>query len=475
MPDHERLTGSLEENVLTALCWSDALASTILLKVDPALFSTKTYRIIATAAVDYIQQYNAPPKAHIEDLLEDRLRRDNDEGAELRRSCADMARFHPHLNAAYVLTELDRFIVLARMSRDLRDAQLALDQGDLTAAQQALYGNPPVPVDTPGIWFADTDAMLSFMNHEEGEDFTFGIKTLDRLGVRPERKTVSLLTAPKGKGKSWFLINTGVANRFLGKDVLHITLELSAKLTAQRYVQAITAMAVEPGEPIRVPRFVTDERTGRFLRLEMDNEIPRRVIGPDTRQTVIRKLRAGARRGRLYIKEFATGTLSTAQLKAFLDSLRTRDNFIPDLVLIDQAKNMQMDLQQIRLETGRVFVELRGMAQERDMALVTVNQGNRYSSGAKIVYSNMTAEDWSIIGTADTSMTFSQTDKEREINLARFFVEHARTVRDHVMVLISQSYDTGQFCMNDTLFSAHVEAAVAAANGIEHDNAEAAE
>lgn len=428
------------------------------------MFSTDAYRRIAEVAFDYVREYHRPPKAHLADLLEDRLRRGTEEGNALRTTVADMQRLYPHLNAEYVLRELDHWVVVGRMNRDLRDAGNALSSGDIEGAQKALYGNPPVPPDTPGIWFSDTEAMLSFMNRNDDDEFTFGIETLDEKGIRPQRKTLSLLTAPKGRGKSWFLINVGIANRFLGKSVLHITLELSAKLTAQRYVQAATAMAAADGAPIRVPQFVRDS-SGRFLRFDMEHETTPRVISEETRQSVIRKLRAQARRAPLCIKEFATGTLSTHQLKAYLDSLAQRDNFRPDVVIIDQAKNMKMNMQEIRLETGRVYIELRAIAQERNLAMVTVNQGNRRSSEVGTVFSNQTAEDWSIIGTCDTAMTYSQTEHERNMNLARLMVEHSRVARDHFIILLAQSYATGQFALRSIMFNDRIKAAVDAVTG----------
>jgi len=78
------------------------------------------------------------------------------------------------------------------------------------------------------------------------------------------------------------------------------------------------------------------------------------------------------RKPQLIIKEFPTGQLTTRGLQAYLSNLETFYNFVPDLLLLDHADNMYLDPERIRIDIGRTFKDLRGIAVDRYMAMVTV-------------------------------------------------------------------------------------------------------
>ena len=68
---------SLEEVVLCLLAYStnEPEVTSIALQVTPALFSTRTNRIIAETALTYIAKYQAAPRAALDYLLEAEMRR----------------------------------------------------------------------------------------------------------------------------------------------------------------------------------------------------------------------------------------------------------------------------------------------------------------------------------------------------------------------------------------------------------------
>lgn len=59
----------------------------------------------------------------------------------------------------------------------------------------------------------------------------------------------------------------------------------------------------------------------------------------------------------------------------------------------------------------------------------------------------MVSEDISKAFTADNVLTYSRTQEEKDRNLARLYVSHARGRRDGQTIVISQSYTTGQFVL----------------------------
>jgi replicative DNA helicase len=460
------LTGSLEENVLTALCWHEAHAPALALRLRPELFSTRAYRKIAETAFDHIARYGTPPRAHLPDLLEDALRR-GDEGKLLWQTIEAMQRLEPELQPDYVLGELDRFIAIREMSLAVERAADALHAGDLEEAQQALYSSAPQPNMSSGIWLADPKQSLRFLDQKEEDYFPSGVEVLDDAGVRPARKTLFLVMAPTKKGKSWWLVEIAKQALLHRKSVLYVTLEMSEQQLAQRLVQALFAMTRDKAKTLRVPLFRRSETGAMNISFE---ELSPEVLDASSKKVVAKKLRALQKRPPLLIKEFPTGTLTTAQLSAYLDAIKRQHDFTPDVLIVDYGDLMQISREHLRVDTGRAFVELRGIAMQRNLALVTATQGNRQSANARVVNHTHVAEDWSKIATADTVCTYSQTAEEKKIGLARILVSAARDARDQYLTLISQCYDTGQFCLDSIYMSAYVQTEVDRLTGVETDD-----
>lgn len=453
------LQGALEENVLTLLVWSDQHASRLSMELAPELFSTRAYQRIAKHAVDYIQRYGRAPRAHIRDLLEESLRR-ADEGQLLSRTLDAMQALEAELQPEFVLEKLEYFIASRQMAMAVSDAADLLHAGNLEEARDRLYslGLSTRAGWTVGTFLTDTSASLSFLNKRDEDFFSSGVDLLDDRGVRPARKQLFLGMAAAKKGKSWWLVEIGKRAMLHRKTVLHISLENSEELTSQRYIQALFAMTSEKVATIRTAVFKKDA-LGHCLDLEFDSRSPE-MISSESRAKVARKLQAFKNRAPLLIKEFPTSTLTIGQLNSYLDMLERQHNFKPDLLIVDYPDLMAIDANSLRIDTGRLFRELRGIAVTRNLAIAAVTQGNRGSADARVVTQTHVAEDWSKIGTADVVVTYSQTAAEHELGLARIYVAAARGTRDKYIAMISQNYDTGQFCLDSVYMNRYIEQTV---------------
>lgn len=467
-----QLTGSLEDNVLTLLCWDKTHCHTIALRVPVELYSTRAYRRIAEQAVEYIASYSKPPRAHLRDLLEDELRR-GEEGRFLSQILDAMEGLRAELQPEFVLEQLEKFIKQRRL---IMSTSLALDNlhsGDIEAAEEALNEVRSAPLTAASSWLGDTNDWFSFLQEDETAQFSSGIDELDRRGVTPRRGALFLVIGTSGSGKSWWLTEIGKRNFVENRhNVLHITLENDLDDVKQRYTQSFLARTASEVAQIRVPVFERDQ-LGRFVKLNFSNIMPDTVAAA-TRADLASQLRrfTGKGRGRMLCQWFPTGMLTAAQLSSNLDVLERQEGFRPDLLIIDYLDLMHTDARDLRISTGRLTRELRAVAGQRDLALVTATQGNRYSSTARTVGSNMVAEDWSKIGTADTVCTYSQTIDEKDIGVARILVAKARRVRDKWIALITQSYETGQFCIDSCYFNKLVEAEIFRMTGREEEEGE---
>jgi len=444
-------------------------AANIALQVSADLFSTPKYRTLAGKAADYILIYGKPPGVHMRDLMEKELSRGDDDGKLFSRVLDDMDTLIPGLNAQYVLDSLARFITLRKLAQSVEEADEHIRAGDIEGAERALYQRDTAQSSSKGIWLHDAEAMLQWLHVPESDWFSSGIEVLDSRNVRPARGELFLIIGAKKIGKSWWGIEIGKQNIQRRKKVLHVTLENSEDITAKRYIQALFAMTSSKTETLRYPIFKRDQ-LGRFITIDYDQRVAEGITA-ETAPRVAKKLRAFKSRSRLLIKQFPTGSLTIAQLNAYLDHLERNENFKPDLIVLDSVNRMKVNGDRIRTDLGQLAIQLRGIAVARNIAIVTTTHSNRAGDSAKVVSgAQHVGEDYSLTGTADTVLTISRTKQEREDGRARLFVDAARNAEDKWIVLISQNFATGQFAIDSVYMNKHVEQEIERLNSDETDD-----
>lgn len=148
------------------------------------------------------------------------------------------------------------------------------------------------------------------------------------------------------------------------------------------------------------------------------------------------------------VREFPSGALSVAALEAYLDALEQSENFIPDLLIIDHPLLMKIPQENYRVAIGALYRDLRGIGGERNMAIAVVHHSNREGAKAGTVQDTNISEDWSVLGTIDIALSYSQTPAEYQLGLARMYVSANRVGPMHFGVMISQNYHIGQFCLD---------------------------
>lgn len=442
------------------MCFSDEHAPALALKVTEATFTSRVNQTLAKTAIEYILQYKKAPGAQLDYILEKPLR-SGEEGKLLRKTIELLAQQAPQLHAQFVLDELDRFVEIKALSGNLQIALETLQQGELEKAREHVYKFTAPKIDSKsGIWLKDPSQSLRFLYRaeESQEYFSTGVKALDEAGVALDRKTIAILIASSGKGKTWWLTEVGKHGLMHHHPTLHITLELSEEKTAKRYIQSLFALTKDDVKDVKIPYFNNDpSQPIQFKELRRESVFAKK-------KEIARKLEGMKSFPPLLIKEFPTSSLTIEQLDLYLDSLERDKGFIPELVILDYPDLMRLNIEALRVDTGRLYRDLRGLAMERNFALATVTQGNRDAANAKLVDNDNVAEDWSKIGTADLVMTYNQTAAEKKLGLARMFVSKYRDGRDRFVALLSQSYEIGQYAIDSTIMRKEMDQQIEAAS-----------
>ena len=189
-----------------------------------------------------------------------------------------------------------------------------------------------------------------------------------------------IFVAGPGAGKSTAMINVGAHLLRQGKTVVHYTMELSEPYVAQRYDSVVTGIATA---------------NLKYNLDEVEHEL-------------------GKLTGQLILKYYPTKTASVTTLKAHLDKMLMQ-GIKPDIVIVDYADLLRSAKSKEKLheELETTYEDLRGLAGEYQIPLVTASQANRSSVESDIITSDQVASSFSkiMIGDVIISLARKTTDK----------------------------------------------------------------
>lgn len=201
-------------------------------------------------------------------------------------------------------------------------------------------------------------------------------------------KTLNIALAGTGVGKSMFMCHCAAANLKDHKNVLYITLELAEERVAERIDANLLDCPIQ--ELVQMPRATYDSRMSRLREQS---------------------------RGKLIIKEYPTASAGSANFRHLLNELKIKRNFIPDIIYIDYLNICVSS----RLKAGSnvnsytlvkaIAEELRGLAVEYNVPIVSATQTNRTGFSSSDVGLEDTSESFGLPATADFMFALITTEE----------------------------------------------------------------
>ena len=234
----------------------------------------------------------------------------------------------------------------------------------------------------------------------ESKRITSGWGPLDKvLNGGWERGTIGTFIAPTGAGKSHFLVNAGAAAVAEGFNVLYITLEMADYKIGLRFDSYYSGVEL--------------------------NNIP-------SNAAKVEEVARSKVKGRLFIKEFPTKTANVQTIRSYLQRLQAINDFTPDLVCLDYADLLRGNrgYNDKRFELEGNYEELRALAQEFKLAVLTADQTNRSGLEMEVVTVGQIGESYAKATVCDLIMTVSRTMEDKQANTGRLFVAKSRLGRD---------------------------------------------
>lgn len=227
-------------------------------------------------------------------------------------------------------------------------------------------------------------------------------------------KELGLIMAPPGGGKSSCLVNIGAAaaSPLVGKNVLHITLEMPAEDVAIRYASHVTQKEFEPDSDI-------DDYLRRLGHWG-EAMLP----------------------GRVLVKEYPTKEASVTQVRSYIEG-RIDAGFDPGLIIIDYPDLLKPPSfrGERREEISDTIEAVRGLAGYFKLPVWGATQSNRGSLDKEIITMADIANDIGKANTADILIAFCQTKDERKQKEARLFMAKVRKGEALALVKVRVHFD----------------------------------
>ena len=207
------------------------------------------------------------------------------------------------------------------------------------------------------------------------------------------KKTLNVILAGTGVGKSLFMCHVAASTLMQGKNVLYITMEMAEERIAERI-------------------------DANLLNLTMDEL---KVIDRKVFNTRLDKI-AKKTQGKLIVKEYPTAGAHSGHFRALLEELKIKKDFMPDLIVIDYLNICAS----ARLKMGAnvnsytyvktIAEELRGLAVEYNVPMLSATQTTRGGFDNTDVGLQDTSESFGLPATVDFMCALISTEELEEMN-----------------------------------------------------------
>lgn len=225
-------------------------------------------------------------------------------------------------------------------------------------------------------YFSDAAARFDFYQREDTR-LDLPIKMMNKItGGGLPRKSMTVMVAPTGVGKTYMLCALGSHFLMQGLNVVYFTMEMSEEQIGQRFDANLFDVDMNQVEMYPKKNFMSK----------------------------IDKLK-GKTAGSLILQQYAPVTAGASTFRFFLDELKMKKKMTPDVILVDYLNICSSSRFKAR-ENSYGYVksiaeEIRGLAIEYDAVVCTAAQSNREGQNATDFDLNEVADSHGLSMTAD--------------------------------------------------------------------------
>ena len=387
----------IELTILKNLVHNEDFARKTLPFLKEEYFSDSSERVVFKRITEFMTKYNSRPTR---EAIGIEIESSTNLGEEEHKRSMDLVRnlVEPEpVTINWLLESTETFCQERAVFNAVMDSIAILDGKDNNRTKNSI---PEILSEALGVSFDSHighDFIEDFSNrydyyHRLEEKIPFDLEYMNKVtrgGL--SRKSLNIILAGTGVGKTLAMCHFAAANLAMGKNVLYITMEMAEEKIAERIDANLLNIATEDIK-----------------------QLPR-----DLFESKIARLKAKTT-GKLIIKEYPTASAHAGHIRHVLNELNLKRNFVPDIIYIDYLNICCSS----RIKAGSnvnsytyvkaIAEELRGLAVERNLPIVSATQTTR--SG----YSNSdpgledTSESFGLPATADFMIALVRTEDADE-------------------------------------------------------------
>ena len=388
----------IEHTILSHLVFNEAYCRKVTPFLKEEYFQNLPDKTVYKLINNYILKYNNPPTREV---LQIELKNSDGLGEntfkEAKRIIEDLQTDNTEIQ--WLLDSTEQFCQEKAIYNAIMASIKILDDKSGSASTGAI---PSLLSDALGVsfdvsighdYFANANDRFDFYHRKE-EHIPFDLEFFNRItkgGL--VRKTLNIALAGTGVGKSLFMCHCASYNLTQGKNVLYITLEMSEEKIAERIDANL--LNVTTDELTILPKEAYDKKIAR---------VKEKTIG------------------KLIIKEYPTASAGSANFRHLINELRIKRNFVPDIIYIDYLNICSSS----RIRAGSnvnsytyikaIAEELRGLAVEFNVPVVSATQTTRSGYGNSDVELTDTSESFGLPATADLMFALISSEELEDLN-----------------------------------------------------------
>lgn len=388
---------SVEEIILSSLCYNEEYLRKVIPFLKTEYFSNSSDRIVFEKILAHTNTYNAAPSKHaiLIAVSEDRSVTEK-EYTDIQAIVESLD--EQEADGQWLLDTTEKFCKDKALYNAVMESISILDGRNKELSKDAM---PSILSEALGVGFDNNVGHDYIDNADERFDFyhrleeklPFDLDMLNKItngGL--SNKTLNVALAGTGVGKSLFMCHMAAANIATGKNALYITLEMSEERIAERIDANLMNLPI--GQLKDLSKSMFDDRISKL------NE----------------KIQ-----GRLIVKEYPTASAHAGHFKSLLNELKLKRNFRPDIIFIDYLNICSSS----RFRAGSsansytiiksIAEELRGLAVEFDVPIVTATQTTRGGYNNSDVELTDTSESFGLPATADLMLALISTEELEQL------------------------------------------------------------
>lgn len=390
----------IETLILGSLLYNETYTRKVLPFLDELYFDNTDFKFIYKSIDLYVKKYNTVPSKDALKLSMDEARNITDDQLKSIGNIVEGLVYDIKNNEDWLIDKTEKFCQDKALYNAVRTSISVLDENNTTGLDKG--GIPKLLQDALGVGF-DNSVGHDFLDdssdrydfyHRKEERIEFDLDLLNTItkGGLP-RKSLSIILAGTGAGKSLAMCHMASANLMHAKNVLYITMEMAEERIAERIDANLLDITID--EVHELPKDVFEKKINR-----LKTKTP----------------------GKLIVKEYPTASASSAHFRHLINELKLKRNFVPDIIYIDYLNICQS----ARLKNGAnvnsytyikaIAEEIRGLGVEYDVPIVSATQTTRSGFSNSDVGLEDTSESFGLPATADFMIALIVTDELTGLN-----------------------------------------------------------